>query len=360
MSPLALAPASSQITAVFGLPIYLDLSMMWFALIGILFIGYAVLDGFDLGVGTLHLFARTDQDRRIILNSIGPIWDGNEVWLVTGGGALFAAFPLVYASIFSGFYLACMVLLVALIFRAVAIEFRSKEPWPWWRAFWDTSFSISSTACGFLLGVVLGNLAQGLPLNEQGFIRIGFFQLLTPYPLLVGLLTVALFAMHGANYLALKTEGTLYANVRAWSQTTIVIFILLYVMVTGYTLLYLPHLVAPFRAFPILTLLPLATLLIIANIPREYHHHRPMLAFASSSGAIVMLLLLFGLGMFPNLVYASPAGPLNLTIYNACSTPKTLSIMLLIALLGMPIVGAYTISVYWIFRGKVKLDTTSY
>jgi len=353
-------PSASQLSQVFGLPLYLDLSAFWFVLVGILFVGYAVLDGFDLGAGTLHLLARSDHDRRLILNAIGPIWDGNEVWLVTGGGALFAAFPLVYASLFSGLYLPCMVLLLALIFRAVAIEFRSKEPWKWWRNFWDLSFCLSSTAVGFLLGVILGNLAQGLPLDAQGNIRIGFFELLTPYPVLVGLLTVVLFTMHGANYLILKLEGPLAEQARFWAQNAIIAFIILYAMVTGYTLLYLPHLAAPFRAFPFLNVLPLITLFVIANIPRELNQHRPMFSFLSSCGAIVMLLLLFGVGMFPNLVYAIPPGPLNLTIHNACSTTKTLSIMLLIAFIGMPIVAAYTISIYYIFRGKVKLDSTSY
>ena len=352
--------ATAQLSQVFALPLYLDLSALWFALIGILFVGYAVLDGFDLGAGTLHLLARNDHDRRLILNAIGPIWDGNEVWLVTGGGALFAAFPLVYASLFSGLYLPCMLLLIALIFRAVAIEFRSKEPWPWWRTTWDVSFCVSSTAVGFLLGVVLGNLAQGLPLDAQGNIRVGFFELLQPYPVLVGLLTVALFAMHGANYLMLKLEGPLADQARGWAQKSSILFILLYAMVTGYTLLYLPHLAAPFRQFPVLNVLPLAALFVIANIPRELSLQRPMLAFLSSCGAVVFLLLLFGVGMFPNLVYAAPPGPLNLTIYNACSTPKTLSIMLLIALIGIPIVAAYTISIYYIFRGKVKLEPTSY
>jgi len=352
--------SSAHLSQVFNLPLYLDLSALWFALIGILFVGYAVLDGFDLGAGTLHLFARNDQDRRLILNAIGPIWDGNEVWLVTGGGALFAAFPLVYASLFSGLYLPCMLLLLALIFRAVAIEFRSKEPWRWWRRCWDVSFCVSSTAVGFLLGVVLGNLAQGLPLDAQGNIRVGFFQLLQPYPVLVGLLTVALFSMHGANYLILKLEGPLADQARGWAQNATIAFILLYAMVTGYTLLYLPHLAAPFREFPLLNVLPLVALFVIANIPRELNLNRPMFAFLSSCGAVVLLLLLFGVGMFPNLVYALPPGPLNLTIYNACSTPKTLSIMLLIALIGMPIVAAYTISIYYIFRGKVKLEPTSY
>ncbi len=141
-----------------------DWQTLWFILVGILFSGYAILDGFDLGVGALHLFVKSDKERRLFLNAIGPIWDGNEVWLVTGGGALFAAFPEVYATVFSGVYLAFMLLLVSLIFRGVAIEFRSKQPMKWWRDLWDVSFSVSSIASSFLIGVALGNIAWGIPL----------------------------------------------------------------------------------------------------------------------------------------------------------------------------------------------------
>src|ERR1700722_16589641 len=136
----------------------LDLNLIWFVLVGILFTGYAILDGFDLGVGPLHLFTKKDEERRLMINSIGPVWDGNEVWLVTGGGALFAAFPNVYATVFSGFYLALMLLLAALIFRAVAIEFRSKQPMKWWRQMWDVSFSVGSILSALLIGVALGNI----------------------------------------------------------------------------------------------------------------------------------------------------------------------------------------------------------
>ena len=142
----------------------MTLNVIWFVLIGVLFIGYAILDGFDLGVGAWHLFVKKDEERRILLNAIGPVWDGNEVWLVTGGGALFAAFPEAYATVFSGFYIPFMLLLCALIFRAVAIEFRSKQPMRWWRQMWDVSFSVSSIVSSFLIGVALGNLIYGVPL----------------------------------------------------------------------------------------------------------------------------------------------------------------------------------------------------
>src|SRR5579864_6656713 len=159
-----------------------DLNTIWFILVGILFTGYALLDGFDLGIGALHLFAKKDEERRLLLNAIGPVWDGNEVWLVTGGGALFAAFPNVYATVFSGFYLAFMLLLVALIFRAVAIEFRSKQPMKWWRTIWDVSFSVSSIVSSFLVGVAMGNIAWGIPLSADHEYAGTFLGLLKPFP----------------------------------------------------------------------------------------------------------------------------------------------------------------------------------
>jgi cytochrome d ubiquinol oxidase subunit II len=186
----------------------LDLNTVWFALVGVLFTGYVILDGFDLGVGVLHLFVvKRDEDRRVFLNAIGPVWDGNEVWLVTGGGALFAAFPIVYATVFSGFYLAFMALLCALIFRAVAIEFRSKHPSPRWRACWDVGFAAGSTGSALLIGVAMGNIAWGIPIDERGEFAGSFLGMLHPYALAMGVTTVALFAMHGAIYLVLKTEA---------------------------------------------------------------------------------------------------------------------------------------------------------
>jgi len=338
----------------------MDLNTIWFILIGVLFTGYAMLDGFDLGVGAIHLFAREDSERRILLNAIGPVWDGNEVWLVTGGGALFAAFPNVYASVFSGFYIAFILLLAALIFRAVAIEFRSKQPMRWWRQMWDVAFSVSSILSSLLIGVAMGNIAWGIPLDSKGQYTGTFFDLLGPYPLLLGITTVALFMMHGAIYAVMKTEGALHDRIRGWVKNCMIFFIICYAITTMATLLYVPHMAARVRAHPWLFSLAVLNILAIANIPREFHYGRDGRAFISSCVAMALLMALFGLEMFPNLVRSLPNPELSLTIYNAASSQKTLSIMLTIAAIGMPLVIAYTVSIYWIFRGKVKLDATSY
>jgi cytochrome d ubiquinol oxidase subunit II len=326
----------------------------------VLFTGYAMLDGFDLGVGTLHLFTRTDEERRTMLNAIGPVWDGNEVWLVTGGGALFAAFPNVYATVFSGFYLAFVLLLVALIFRAVAIEFRSKQPMRWWRQMWDIGFSAGSLLSSLLIGVAMGNIAWGIPLDERGEFTGTFLSLLGPYPLLLGITTVALFMMHGAIYALLKTDGPLHDKLRGWITNCIIFFIICYATTTMATLLYVPQMAARVRANPWLFSIALLNMLAIANIPREIHRGRDWRAFLSSCVAMIALMGLFGLEMYPNLVLSNPLPGNSLSIHNAASSHKTLGIMLTIALTGVPVVLAYTIGIYWIFRGKVQLDKMSY
>jgi cytochrome d ubiquinol oxidase subunit II len=339
---------------------HLDLNTIWYILVGVLFTGYALLDGFDLGIGALHLFTSKDEERRVMFNAIGPVWDGNEVWLVTGGGALFAAFPDVYATVFSGFYLALMLLLASLIFRAVAIEFRSKQPMRWWRQMWDVSFSVGSILSGLLIGVALGNIGLGIPVDAKGEFAGTFLGLLTPYPLLVGITTVALFMMHGAIYGVMKTEGELHDKLRRWAVNCIIFFVICAVTLTMTTLLFVPHLTARVHDQPWLFSLALLNMLAIANIPREFHHGNDGRAFLSSCGAIITLMALFAVNAFPCLVYSQPNPENSLTIYNAASSSKTLGIMLIIACIGVPVVIAYTASIYWIFRGKVKMDRMSY
>lgn len=336
----------------------LDYGSIWFVLVGVLLTGYAILDGFDLGVGALHLFTKSDEERRIMINTIGPVWDGNEVWLVTGGGALFAAFPDVYATVFSGFYLAFILLLFALIFRAVAIEFRSKQPMLWWRQMWDVGFSVGSIVSSLLIGIAIGNIAWGIPLDAHGEFAGTFFSLLNPYALMLGVTTLALFMMHGAIYSLMKTEGPLHDKLRGWINNCIIFFIICYAITTMATLLYVPHMAGRMRANPWLFSIALINMLAIANIPREIHHKRDWRAFLSSCLAMAAMMTLFGLEMYPNLVFNTAGESLSIT--NASSSHKTLGIMLIIAGIGVPVVIAYTVAIYWIFRGKVKIDRMSY
>lgn len=338
----------------------MDLNIVWFGILGVLLAGYAILDGFDLGVGILHPFVKTDNERRILMNSIGPLWDGNEVWLVTFGGALFATMPHAYATAFSGFYLAFMALLCALIFRAVSMEFRSKNESRWWRKMWDWAFFAASAVATLLFGVAVGNSIQGIPIGADKEFAGTFFDLLHPYALLVGVLAVALFAMHGAIYLYLKTTGDLQLKIKSWIWTAFGIFMTVYILTTIVTLIRLPQVTKNFETMPAAWLAVVLNVLAIANIPRAIYKEKPFYAFVSSCLTIAALVFLFGMALFPNLIVSSISPEYNLTIYNAASSQKTLGIALLIAVIGMPVVLTYTAIVYWVFRGKVELGKFSY
>lgn len=338
----------------------MDLNLLWFVLLGVLLAGYAILDGFDLGVGILHPAARTDKERRIMINSIGPLWDGNEVWLVTFGGAMFAAFPSTYATVFSGFYAAFMLLLFALIFRAVSLEFRGKRESQVWRKFWDYSFFAASFLATFLFGVAAGNALVGMPVDAGGVYTGGFFDLIRPYPVLIGLLTVSFAVMHAAIYLYLKTEEELQQIVHRWMWRGFGMSLITYMLATIFTLALIPGVVQNFRQHPWSWMIVVLTVLAFANIPRAIFLGRPFYAFVSSSLTILALVFLFSFTLFPNLVVSSLSPEYSLTIYNSASSQKTLGIMAIIALIGMPIVIAYTAFVYWTFRGKARLGEHSY
>lgn len=338
-----------------------NLAIIWFMILGVLLGGYAMLDGFDLGAGILHPFvAKSDQERRLVLNSIGPLWDGNEVWLITFGGALFAMFPMAYACVFSGFYTAFMLLLFALIFRAVSIEFRSKIHAKKWRQFWDLSFFLSSTCAAFLFGVTIGNIIAGIRLTPEGDFAEGLISQLNPYALFVGLLTLTTFSLHGSIYLYLKNEGELQLRLRKTILTAFGMFLVFYSLTTIASLVWHPHVVENFFRYPVLWSLPVLHVFAIANIPRSLYLERPGYAFVSSCCNICALVAFVGIGIFPYLVRSPEELSNSLTIFNARSSLLTLKIGLLIVLLGMPCVLSYTAMVYWTFRGKVKIGTNSY
>ncbi len=338
----------------------LDYPTLWFLVVGGVFSGYAILDGFDLGAGSLHLFFKKEENRRIALNAVGPVWDGNEVWLVIGGGALFAGFPDLYATLFSGLYVPFMLFVALLIFRAVSIEFRSKEKMLWWRKLWDTTYMISSSGLSIALGAVLANVLEGMPINEAGDYVGNGWDFLSPYAIIIGLTTWALFMMHGAIYLALKTQGAMYEFVTLWVKRSIIFFILMFLIASGYTMLFVEHMVAPLKEHPVLLLLPLVALLSIANIPRLAEKRKFTLAFVFSALTVSMLFILVAIGLFPTFLASTIDPAYNITVYTSAASEKTLGIMLLMASIGAPLVGLYTFIVYRSFRGKVKLDEHSY
>lgn len=339
----------------------IDYPTWWFLVVGGLFSGYAILDGFDFGAGAWHLFFKKEENRRIALNAVGPVWDGNEVWLVIGGGALFAGFPVLYASLLSSMYVPFMLFLMFIIFRAISIEFRGKESMAWWRKMWDISYSISSVMLAFLLGVVLGNVLQGLAIGPGfEYKGAGFFEFLNPYAIMVGTTTLALFMSHGAIYLLMKTEGRMFAKLTFLLKRGMIFFMVSFGITSLYTLLYVPQLSDTFKTNPAYFLVPLLVFLSIANIPRLANKKRYKQAFLFSSLTISLLLVMVAIELYPTLLLSTVDPAYNLTVYNAASSQKSLSIMLTIAAIGAPLVLAYTIFVYRTFRGKVKLDETSY
>jgi cytochrome bd ubiquinol oxidase subunit II len=336
------------------------LNVLWYVLFVAIITAYVVLDGFDLGVGMLHtIVPRDDQERRVSLNSIGPVWDGNEVWLVVGGGVLFAAFPEVYATLFSGFYVPFMLVLAFLILRAVGIEFRSKRPTAGWRALWDWVFGIASLLLALLLGVAFGDIARGVPIDATHNIRFDPIDLVQPYALLVGVTAVAMLAQHGAIYLALKTEGDLQRRARRAADVLVLAFVALVVATGVATAVSQPHLMAWYRqVWPLV--IPAAALAAILNIARENRRRNEVAAFGSSCVAIVLLLASVAVAQFPAVLTSSVDSANSLTIHNSMSSQRTLTVMLVIAAIGMPLVLTYTAGVYWLFRGKVRLGDRSY
>ncbi len=329
------------------------LQYTWFWLIGILIVGFTVLDGFDLGVGIWHLFTKDDGDRRRHLQAIGPFWDGNEVWLITAGAAAFAAFPPVYATVFSGMYLALMLVLLALILRVAAIEFRGKEDGAAARRRWDLTFGLSSLVATLLFGVALGNLLRGLPLDAQGNFTGTFFTLLNPFALLVGLTNVAMIAQHGALYLVLRTAGDHQQRAKRWAQAAWSLTLpLLFVTILSAGL-FEPHLLANYAAHPLLWALP--ALAVIASLLAGLWNgnDQPQHAFTASTLSITLLLVSAVTGLFPTMVPALGDPSASLTALNASSSFYTLRAMAIITAIGLVPVLGYTIWVYRTFRGKV-------
>ncbi len=338
----------------------IDFATWWFLVVGGVFTGYAILDGFDLGAGAWHLFFKTDNERRVALNAVGPVWDGNEVWLVIGGGALFAGFPDVYATLLSAMYIPFMLFLVFLIFRAVSIEFRSKESMAWWRQSWDVAYSTSSVLLALLLGVVLGNVLQGMNIGPDKEYAGSWLAFLNPYAFMVGITTLSLFMMHGAIYLIMKTQGQQFVQMARNVKVAIGFFIVSFAATTVYTLAFIPHLSDRFRAEPIFFSLALLAFLSIANIPRLISKQKYGHAFFFSGLTVSLMLVIVAVELYPAIILSTMDRAYSLTVHNASASEKSLKLLLTIAAIGTPLVASYTFFVFWTFRGKVKMDETSY
>jgi cytochrome d ubiquinol oxidase subunit II len=339
----------------------MNLNDVWFALFVLIVAGYLILDGFDMGVGILLLpLARNDVERRTFLNSIGPVWDGNEVWLILGGGVLFAVFPLAYASLFSGMYVAFVLVLLVLILRTVALEFRSKEESPRWRSTWDAVFGGASLGLALMLGIAFGNVLSGLPVDADGNFSSGLIGLLTPFALLVGVTTAAMFAVHGAIYLTIKTEGELHDRIARIAPRLMIAFFILNTLVVIAMVLFRQQITERYFADVWPVIFPAAALAALGGAWLLLRRGDAFRAFLCSSAMIGLLLISGGIGLFPNLIVSTLDESYSLTIYNAASAENTLVVTLIVALIGMPFVLLYTTGVYYIFRGKTVVDTHGY
>jgi len=363
---------------------YLTLKIIWWAFVGVLLIGFAVMDGFDLGVGTLLPFvARTDTQRRVMLNSIGPTWESNQVWLITAGGALFAAWPLVYAAAFSGFYWAILLVLFALFFRPVGFEYRSKISDPRWRTAWDWGLFIGGMVPALIFGVAFGNLLQGVPLKYDEFVRPyyagSFWGLLNPFALLAGIVSLTMLIMHGAVYLQLRTEGEIHARAKKAVRIFAVLFMAAFAVagiwqatgIDGYRITAMPEAGTAFSPLaknvetaagawmqnytkcgytilaPILAFVGGILVLLLSGT------NRPGSAFVCSSAALAGVILTAGFAMFPFVIPSSADPNVSLTVYDAVSSHRTLNLMFMAVVVFLPIVIFYSSWVYKVMRGKI-------
>jgi cytochrome bd ubiquinol oxidase subunit II len=338
----------------------MSLQITWFALVAVLIAGYGMLDGFDLGIGVAYPYLARGQDERAALRaSIGPVWDGNEVWLVTGGGALFAAFPPVYAMAFSGFYMAIMLVLLGLIMRAVALEFHHRDDGR--SALWDAAFHVGSILPALLFGVAVGNVVRGVPLDAHGDYAGTFWQLLNPFSLMVGVTGLAMFVAHGAAWAALKTEGSLRRRSAILRSRAQLVFVALLALTTIYAAFETRDHVRNVVTRPAgwAMLLALAAGLVAARLAMR--RGRDGIVFLASAAGIVALFGIAAVGNYPAIVPArgSAAGT-SLTLTGASSSHLTLTVMLVITAVGMPIVVGYTVLIYRVFRGRITADAGEY
>jgi cytochrome bd ubiquinol oxidase subunit II len=318
---------------------YEIMRLIWWALLGILLIGFAVMDGFDLGVATLlPVVARTDIERRIVINTIGPVWEGNQVWLILGGGAIFAAWPILYATAFSGFYLAMFIVLAALIVRPVAIKFRSKIENTRWRATWDSAIAVSGLVPALIFGVAFGNVILGVPFKFDDTMRMTYegnlFGLLNPFALLSGLISVAMLTLHGASYLALKASGAIVPLLK---------------MVTRQTGAWLTN----YGTFPWILAAPIVAVAALSITPFLLAARRAGAAFIASGAGVAAIIATAGLSIFPFMLPSSLEPGASLTVWDASSSHFTLKIMLFVTAAFLPLILLYTAWVYRVLRGPV-------
>jgi len=337
--------------------LFTTLNGIWFLLAGIFLVGYSLTDGFDLGSGILHIFTKDEDIRRIYMNAIGPVWDGNEVWLIAGGGMLFAAFPVVYAVSFSAFYLAILIVLWALILRAVSFEYRNKKESKTWKTVWDISYWIGNVLPAFLFGCAVGNAVMGIPIDEKGIYHGTFFDLLNLPSLAMGFVSLFMYLMHGSAYLMIKTEGKAFEFAKKGAIVGFLGFIASLVVADFFIIAIKPKLFANFFDYPLLWIAPILKILGLVLyfkylvLDKKYNK-----VIYGSTITILGTVLTIALASYPVFIRSSLDEKYNLTIFNSASSNLTLTVMLISTVIFLPIVIWYTAYVYKVFKGKVSTE----
>jgi cytochrome bd ubiquinol oxidase subunit II len=346
------------------------MEILWFCVVAFMLAMYTILDGFDLGAGILHLFvARTDDERRTVLNAIGPVWDGNEVWLLAAGGTLYFAFPLLYASSFSGFYLPLMIVLWLLMLRGLGIELRHHINHPMWKTFWDALFAAGSILLAIFLGAALGNVARGVPLNEQGYFFAPLWTSFTVQPeagildwftVMMGVLALITLANHGANYLAMKTDGFVQQRSRTIASITGWGVVLFAVGTVAAASFIRPEIWSNYAMHPWGGIFPLMGVLGLCGSIYYNKAKQDARAFISSSTFIGGMLASTAFGLFPNVLPASTDPKYNLTVYNTAAQGYGLSVGIVWWVIGIILALGYFTYLFYSFRGKVRLHAEGY
>ncbi len=336
--------------------LFTTLEGIWFLLAGIFLVGYALTDGFDLGSGILTIFTKKDENRRILYNAVAPVWDGNEVWLIAGGGMLFAAFPIVYAASFSGFYLAILIVLWALIGRAVAFEYRNKKESPLWKKTWDWIYWIGNIVPAFLFGVAVGNAVVGVPIDQQGVYHGTFFTLLRPAPVLIGVVAVFMFLIHGAAYLLRKTEGEVFNLAKRAAYIGFFGYIVSLVITDFLLVITAPYLYSNYFKYPLFWVAPAIIVIGLILFFKFLISEKYSRVIIGSTLVTLGTVLTIAFATYPVLMRSTINPEYNLTIFNSASSHITLTVMLVVTVLLMPIVIFYTAYVYRVFKGKVSAE----
>lgn len=336
------------------------LNIIWFILVVVLILGWSIMDGFDYGVGGLLRFiARNDSEKRYVINSIGPVWEGNQVWLILGGGAVFAAFPLVYASVFSGFYLAFMLVLWLIIFRAVSFEFRGRVEALGWRNFWDTSITVTGLGISLLFGVAIANIIMGLPLGSNHVDYQTLFSLLNIFGIVGGLISLSMFLMHGSTYLIMKTEGEVQQRARNFAAFFGYAYIIFTIVFLAISPIFAPRLLG--NSFGIIgDVLPVIMIIGGIGVVISSRTKSEIKPFFFSVLGIFGAVISMAASVFPDIVPSSIDPSYSLNIYNSASNPHTLFVMLIAVIFGLPLVLIYSFYAYKKFGLKVKMDENSY